>query len=127
MPKALKCCLDSIPYSLRETKFGLSHLLLGVKRRLFKQPADAPLAKLVQTQKRLSPRAIRLDDGNFQVCHMCGFAIAEIEFDNGWLMQACCAIGFDSLLSGKNHTFEEWRKTLAISSLQAKAGQRLHM
>ncbi len=95
-----------MPFSLREFDYCWRHVLLGVNRRLLGQPRDK---YIVYWQAKGVPMQKLQYENKEQSCQICGYNLAELELlPAGWLLQACSAVGFDSILGNDRVTV--WSK-----------------
>lgn len=78
-----------MPFNLKETCGGLDHLKLGLERRLFGRAQNYFVEKL--RREGLSLETVKKSDGSPAVCHICGYALAEMEMNGGWTIRACSA------------------------------------
>lgn len=92
-----------MPFNLRETIFGSRHFCLGICRRLSKRSAMFYLDRLRKSGLSLN---LSQSEKNIAICNICGYAIAEVQLEENWIMQACSATGFKTIL--KTARFNSW-------------------
>jgi hypothetical protein len=108
-----------MPFNAREFGYAWRHIGLGVLRRIARQPQEKFIN--VWRAKGVPMRPLYYE-GAVQQCQLCGYALAELELlPEGWLLQACSAIGFESLIG--NERLVEWAKEIGLTqSDRAVAG-----
>jgi hypothetical protein len=108
-----------MPFNAREFGYAWRHIGLGVLRRFGRQPQE----KFINVWRAQGvPMRPLYYEGTVQQCQLCGYALAELELlPEGWLLQACSAIGFESLIG--NERLVEWAKEIGLAqSDRAVAG-----
>jgi hypothetical protein len=100
-----------MPFSAREFNYAWRHIGLGVVRRLTQQSEEKYIN--VWRQKGVPMRTL-VYEGAVQRCQFCGYALAEVDLPpEGWLIQACSAVGFDSLIG--NERLSAWTKVIGLT------------
>lgn len=84
-----------MPFNLRETVFGWRHLAIGVERGMLKRSPHFFLNKL---KSEGVPASAVQQGKDWELCPVCGYAIAEVSLENGLLMQSCSALELNKLL-----------------------------
>ena len=106
-----------MPFNAREFGYAWRHIGLGVVRRLTGQPQEK-FIKYWQSQG--VPMRPLYYEGALQPCQLCGYALAELELlPEGWLLQACSAIGFAGVLG--NERLARWAKEIDWAQTDRKA------
>jgi hypothetical protein len=100
-----------MPFNAREFGYAWRHIGLGVLRRVGRQPQEKFIN--VWRAKGVPMRPLYYE-GIVQQCQLCGYALAEVELlPEGWLLQACSAIGFESLIG--NERLVAWAKEIGLT------------
>ncbi len=100
-----------MPFSAREFEYAWRHIGLGVFRRLTRQSEEKYIN--VWRNKGVPMRPL-VYEGAVQRCQFCGYALAEVDLPpEGWLLQACSAVGFESLMGNERLTV--WTKGIGLT------------
>ncbi|RTL44122.1 MAG: hypothetical protein EKK48_07500 [Candidatus Melainabacteria bacterium] len=84
------------PFNGSDTLSGLTHIMLGWKRKLQKLEPDLYVNRYFnQDLKGLSQA--RIPD---RVCHICGFSLISLTAPNGWVIEACSAHDIEKSIKG---------------------------
>jgi hypothetical protein len=109
-----------MPFNAGELIFAWKHMYKGADRRMKKQPRDRFVTQL---QAKGVPVTALCYQNIPQNCQLCGYALAELQMADGWIMHACSAINFDKILNNQKH--ESWLKNLSASQLTKSTAQSL--
>jgi ribosomal protein L37AE/L43A len=96
------------PLGPEEGLNGWLHKAAGWHRRLFGQPGDRYIRALIKENQLV--KTVTQVDGDLAVCHICGYQMAAIVGDDGWIIEAC-----SHSMAGKmfhNPRFDGWRRGL---------------
>jgi hypothetical protein len=106
-----------MPFNAREFGYAWRHIGLGVVRRLSRQPQE----KFINLYRAKGvPLRPLYYEGTVQKCQLCGYALAEMELlPEGWLLQACSAVGFESLIG--NERLALWTKEIGLTQPENRA------
>lgn len=100
-----------MPFNAREFGYAWHHIGLGAMRRLARQSRG----KFIDSWREKGvPMRPLVYEGQVQHCQLCGYALAEVELPpQGWLLQACSAVGFQSLID--NDRLKLWTRGIGVS------------
>lgn len=105
-----------MPFTIRETLGGWSHMLARMERRLIGRAPDHYFQKLARQD---NPFVLYLDDPA-QLCPFCGFVVAKMILPGGFTVETCSAAG-RGILAGKS-LFRRFAESLSRPPAAPAAG-----
>lgn len=81
-----------------------AHRGLGLVRIVLRLDADLYIKRWQKRNARV--RSLFRNNQKLACCPICGFAIAEFEFNDTWLVETCSASGLEPIVN--NPTLSEW-------------------
>lgn len=89
-------------------------MIAAWERSSLKRPADFYLRKHESRPAAFPFKA----EKSGRVCDICGFALAEVELPQGWLLESCSAVGLKRVLGCRR--FADWALRLPAATMSGR-------
>lgn len=100
-----------MPFHIVESVTNAAHRSLALIRVIGRLDVQHYIAEKNKAGLQVKPL---MDKGNkLRKCHLCGFALATLDFNDQWSMQSCSATGFKEI---KQPGFAAWLNRLSQGS-----------
>jgi hypothetical protein len=115
-----------MPFNCLESVSNAAHRALALLRIVLRLSPEHFIA--VKSKAGLNLKTVADANGRPRLCQLCGFALAQCQLNEQWLMEACSAAGFKE--TRNQPAFADWLARLSddkVSKLKLKNDQASDM